>query len=157
MLRLNRIDWATSLVLALGCLGTACGGGATYSEPVQPSVQGRASLLANPPSEPVAFTAPAPAPVDAPPPPAQRSPSSSTVANNKSGPLPDLPSQAPMYAPVEPEAPAVTVYSSTPSYYYNDYPAYYYYRPRSSVHIGVSFGAPRHYYRPWYHHHLWAY
>ncbi len=104
---LARFYSATSLLVALGGFTTGCAT-ENYQAPVQPSVQGRASLMANPPSEPVPFSqeAPPPAPAAAAPvAPPPRAPQ--TTASNQVGPLPALPSQAPMYTPAEPPPPAV--------------------------------------------------
>jgi len=159
MPRFSPLAFAAPVALAAACLATGCAE-STYSQPVQPSVQGRASLEAIPPSEPAPMTASAPPvylPSAAPaPPPAPAAPAAPATVTAQAGPLPALPSQAPQYAPqyAPPvsDAPAVVYRTYTPSYVY--YPGYapYYYRP--GVHIGVSVGRP-YAYRPYHYHRGW--
>ncbi|WP_394826043.1 hypothetical protein [Pendulispora albinea] len=171
----SRLGFVAPFALLAGSFVTGCAEEA-YVQPVQPTVHGRASLMAIPPREPAPMSEPgapvdvaalaaplaaAPAPV-APAAPAPAAPAPSTDASprptSQVGPLPALPSQAPRYLPPPQPAPRV-VYRTVPSYvYYNDYPPpYYYYRPRSSFYtgfaigtgVGIGFGFHRH------HHHHW--
>lgn len=145
-------------VAAFALLVTATGCAETYQQPVQPTVQGRASLMAIPPSEPVPFTEPPPpvaynAPQAAPPAQPQATNRAPTTQSRTApqagpgvGPLPALPSQAPRYEPPPPPPPKV-VYRSYPVYYGDSY----YYRPRTTFSVGVSSGPGYYGYRRWHH------